>query len=184
MKKVLSSLICLLSFMVVFTACSGGGSKTNTTNNSGTGGGNTQINNTQQGAQTSITTRNIADDVIGSFGLTNLVGTGNVKESLKHAYDLRKYIIKIRPMFNRAKLFSAAETPPCDNQGGTMTFDDLGDNNDMTGKTTFQNCRLTIDIDEDGIDDYLELNGAVETTCSDDNCDSITVTFGENGQQY
>lgn len=164
MKKALSLLICLLSFMVVFTACSGGGSKTNTTNNSGTGGGNTQINDTQQGAQTSITTRNIANEVIGSFGLTNLVGSGTAEAI--NLSTLSRLTRKIKPLIKKSCISKTAEIIDCAD-GGSKTSDD-------TGKVTYDHCR------ESGI----ETDGTVIATCSDEECNTLSVTFGENGEPY
>jgi hypothetical protein len=184
MKKALSLLICLLSFMVVFTACSGGGSKTNTTNNSGTGGGNTQINDTQQGAQTSITTRNIADDVIGSFGLTNLVGSSSVENSSKSISVLGKMKRKILLTQRKRLLRATVISENCQNPGGTQVYDDLNDNNDNTFKITYTNCRLTIDMDDDGVEDNVEINGVKENACSDLDCTTKTIAYGENNQPY
>lgn len=175
MKKALSLLICLLSFMVVFTACSGGGSKTNTTNNSGTGGGNTQINDTQQGAQTSITTRNIANEVIGSFGLTNLVGSGSVANGLGIAKALRKFAWRIKPVIQNARSFKASQTQENCIVNGIKTFDDLDDDLDITEKRTYSEC-----IDEEGV----KINGVIELRCYDSKCNTITIKFGSGNEPF
>ncbi|MEW6213638.1 MAG: hypothetical protein AB1478_00300 [Nitrospirota bacterium] len=154
MKRLSSLLILVLSLAVLLNSCGGGG------------GGTTTIGNPTQGAQAEITTRNVADDVIGSFGLSDLVGSSSLADGSRTAKALRKFAQRIKPVIQKSRLFKATVTEePCADGGSIITDD--------TGKIIYKNCK------ESG----TWTDGVMISTYSDD-YSTLTVTFGENGKPY
>jgi hypothetical protein len=151
----------------MLSSCGGGGSGSkNTTSSTSPGITVTQINTTQQGAQTSITTINIANDIIGSFGLSNLVAAGSIRDMNNTLAFLREFTRKIRPYFLHARALKSTVTEDCEDGGKKYVDED---------KVTFDHCR----------ESDTESTGVITVTCPQDDCSStMTVSFGTGNKSY
>lgn len=180
-------IILVISWPVLLNSCGGGGGSS--------GGGHTAIgeltaiNDTTQGSQAAVITLSEVDNLSQGYNqLANLVTQGAsspqpasitiirttafpAKDGLRFFTSLKKFSSKLGTL-HMVRALNVSDMTCAD--GGSMSYDDLGDSLPDTYRVTFNLCR----------DAGLEQHGIVEKTCSDGQCSTTTLSFGASGNPY